>query len=63
MVERLGGLTLLHVGLANGQPLIVQIEGSDPTRAHTPIRLSINAEACHLFDAEGRRCRRCTSTR
>jgi multiple sugar transport system ATP-binding protein len=53
MVERLGGLTLLHVALPDGQPLIVQIEGSDPTRAHTPIRLSVAADACHLFDAGG----------
>lgn len=53
MVERLGGLTLLHVVLAGGQPLVVQIEGSDPTRAHTPIRLSVASGACHLFDAEG----------
>jgi multiple sugar transport system ATP-binding protein len=52
MVERLGGLTLLHVVLAGGQPLIVQIEGSDPTRPHTPITLSVGGN-CHLFDAAG----------
>jgi multiple sugar transport system ATP-binding protein len=52
--ERLGGLTLLHVTLAGGQAVVAQIEGSDPTRAHEPIRLSANGAACHLFDAGGR---------
>ena len=57
MVEQLGGLTLLHVALEGalegGGDAIVQIEGSAPTRAHQPIRLSVDAAACHLFDAAG----------
>ena len=53
LAERLGGLTLLHVGLAGGQNVIVQIEGSAPTRAHEPIRLAVDGAACHVFDAEG----------
>jgi multiple sugar transport system ATP-binding protein len=52
--ERLGGLTLLHATLAGGQAVVVQIEGSDPTRAHQPIRLAVDGAACHLFDGEGR---------
>ena len=36
LVERLGGLTLLHITAAGNQPMIVQIEGSDATRAARP---------------------------
>jgi multiple sugar transport system ATP-binding protein len=54
LAERLGGLTLLHATLAGGQAAAMQIEGSDPTRAHQPIRLAVDGAACHLFDAEGR---------
>jgi multiple sugar transport system ATP-binding protein len=53
LVERLGGLTLLHVNAEGDQELTVQIEGSDPTRAHDRIRLAIDAAACHLFDKAG----------
>jgi multiple sugar transport system ATP-binding protein len=53
IVERLGGLTLLHVVLSGGQTVIVQIEGSDPTRAHQPIRLAVDNETCHIFDGKG----------
>jgi multiple sugar transport system ATP-binding protein len=54
LAERLGGLTLLHVTLAGGQAVVVQIEGSAPTRAHDPIRLAVDGAACHVFDGEGR---------
>jgi multiple sugar transport system ATP-binding protein len=50
IVERLGGLTLLHVELPDKQTVIVQIEGSDPTRAHQPVRLAVDNEVCHVFD-------------
>jgi multiple sugar transport system ATP-binding protein len=53
LVERLGGLTLLHVTLDGGQDVTVQIEGSDPTRAHDRIRLAVGQAACHLFDKAG----------
>ena len=53
LVERLGGLTLLHVSAEGGPEMTVQIEGSDPTREHAPIRLAIEAAACHLFDKAG----------
>jgi multiple sugar transport system ATP-binding protein len=33
--------------------LTVQIDGGDATRAHQPIRLAIDANACHLFDTQG----------
>ena len=53
LVERLGGLTLLHVVLQGGEAAIVQIEGSDPTQAHQPVRLAFDPAACHLFDSAG----------
>ena len=33
--------------------MTVQIEGSDPTRAHEQIRLAVDPAACHLFDKAG----------
>ena len=54
MVERLGGLTLLHIAAEGAGDLTVQIEGSAPTRAHQAIRLAVDAGACHLFDQSGR---------
>ena len=53
LVERLGGLTLLHVTADGGQELTLQIDGSDPIRAHIPVQLGIDTAACHLFDAGG----------
>jgi multiple sugar transport system ATP-binding protein len=53
LVERLGGMTLLHVGTEGGYALIVQTDGADLTAAHTPIRLAVDAAACHVFNAEG----------
>jgi len=54
LVERLGGLTLLHVRAEGEEAVTVQIEGSDPTGAHDQIRLAIDPAACHLFDTAGR---------
>jgi multiple sugar transport system ATP-binding protein len=54
LVERLGGLTLLHVTADGDQAMTVQIEGSDPVRPHEQIRLAVNPTACHLFDQMGR---------
>jgi multiple sugar transport system ATP-binding protein len=53
LVERLGGLTLLHITGQGNQPMIVQIEGSDATRANDQIRLAVDPAACHLFDKAG----------
>jgi multiple sugar transport system ATP-binding protein len=53
LVERLGGLTLLHVMVENGVAITVQIEGSDSTRAHDRVRLAVDPGACHLFDRDG----------
>ena len=53
LVERLGGLTLLHVDVEGNGQVTVQIEGSAPTRAHDRIQLAVDAAACHVFDAAG----------
>ena len=53
LVERLGGLTMLHIAAEGLGDLVVQIEGSAATKAHQPIRLAVQADACHLFDAAG----------
>jgi multiple sugar transport system ATP-binding protein len=53
LVERLGGLTLLHVKADGDQEMTVQIEGSAPVRAHEQISLAVDAAACHLFDNAG----------
>ncbi len=53
LVERLGGLTLVHVVLPDSTALIVQIEGSDLSRAHQPIQLTFDPAACRLFGADG----------
>jgi multiple sugar transport system ATP-binding protein len=53
LVERLGGLTLLHIRAEGGQEMTVQIEGSDATRANEQIRLAVDASALHLFDKAG----------
>jgi multiple sugar transport system ATP-binding protein len=53
VVERLGGLTLLHVQVADGPVLVVQTDGGNATRPHQPVRLRIDPDACHLFDGQG----------
>ena len=53
VVERLGGLTLLHVTLAAGGSVVVQREGADPTQPHHDLRLSFDPAAVRLFDASG----------
>jgi len=53
LVERLGGLTLLHITSGVDQALTVQLEGGASTRAHETVHLSIDTAACHLFDKAG----------
>jgi multiple sugar transport system ATP-binding protein len=54
LVERLGGLTLIHVDLDQDGPVVVQIEGSDGTVAHQRVRLGVDPDASHLFDGDGK---------
>ncbi len=53
LVERLGGLTLLHVTAEGDHPITVQTEGDDTTRAHERVRFAVETAACHLFDRAG----------
>ncbi|MEO8714107.1 MAG: TOBE domain-containing protein, partial [Acetobacteraceae bacterium] len=53
LVERLGGLTLLHVTAEGDHQITVQTEGTDSTRSHQAVHLSVDAAACHLFDTAG----------
>jgi multiple sugar transport system ATP-binding protein len=53
LVERLGGLTLLHVIAEGDQEMTVQTEGSAAVRPHEQIRLAVDPSACHLFDQTG----------
>ena len=53
LVERLGGLTLLHVDLDEDGPIVVQIEGSDGSMPHQRLRLAVDPAACQLFDSAG----------
>ena len=53
LVERLGGMTLLHVSVDGCGSLTVQTDGADATRPHEAIRLSVDATAAHLFGPDG----------
>ena len=53
LVERLGGLTLLHVAGGVDGDLTVQTDGADPTAMHQAVRLSVDAANCHVFDQAG----------
>lgn len=61
VAERLGGSTFLY-GLCGGlEHFVVQKPGIDPTRHGDTIELSMAAENCYLFDAEGQAYQRTTS--
>lgn len=53
VVERLGGETFLYVRIADGDTLIVQTDGDNPSRMHDRALIRINGELCHLFDQNG----------
>ncbi len=55
IVERLGGLTNLHVELANGTELVVQTDGGFEGRAGDSLSLCAERARLHLFDREERR--------
>ncbi len=53
LVERLGGLTLLHVETEGREDVIVQIEGLSMLNINHPVRLAADTASLHLFDAAG----------
>ena len=60
LVERLGGLTLLHVASPADGAIIVQTGGADATAVQQPVRLAVDPASCHLFDAAGQALPRST---
>jgi multiple sugar transport system ATP-binding protein len=54
VVERLGDRTHLHVRLADGATLVAEDKGASQAAPGNEARLRVEAEAAHLFDADGR---------
>lgn len=53
VVERLGGETFLYVKIADGETLVVQTDGDNPSRTHDRALIHINGDLCHLFNLQG----------
>jgi multiple sugar transport system ATP-binding protein len=57
-VEHLGGETYVYVerkdGGSDGLPLIVKTAGNSPTKTGEVVPIGVPAEACYLFDDQGR---------
>ncbi len=59
LVEALGEVTLLYIENASGEePLIAKLQGTSDIAKGDVVRLNADAAKLHLFDAEGRTCRR-----
>ncbi len=54
LVERLGGLTMLHIETEGIEDMIVQLEGLSPLDLHHQVCFSADGAALHLFDQAGR---------
>jgi multiple sugar transport system ATP-binding protein len=52
-VERLGGESLVHAGLASGETIAWRTPGNSKAEAGDAIRLMLDAGHCHLFDEQG----------
>ena len=53
VVERLGGVTYLHVKIEGGDLLTVAEDGECPVRMHEQVAVVFNSEHSHLFDDKG----------
>ncbi len=51
--ERLGSDTFCHVRTASGEALTLRVRGDLASRYGETLRLHLDAEHCHLFDANG----------
>jgi multiple sugar transport system ATP-binding protein len=57
-LEYLGPRTYVHARLGDGSKLVAQAAGDAAVREGDRVAFHVNAEACHLFDAAGRRIAR-----
>jgi ABC-type sugar transport system ATPase subunit len=57
VTEHLGAETLLYVGLDDGATIAVRAGGLNTARPGDRVDVGFKAEACHLFDAQGRAVR------
>ncbi|PKR87589.1 hypothetical protein CXZ10_17775 [Pleomorphomonas diazotrophica] len=55
LAEHLGGLTLVHIALTDGTPVVLQAVGAPTVAVGDLVRLRIDPAGLHLFDPEGRR--------
>jgi ABC-type sugar transport system ATPase subunit len=55
LAEHLGGLTLVHIALTDGTPVVVQAVGAPTVAAGDLVRLRVDPAGLHLFDPDGRR--------
>ena len=53
MIEALGAETLVYVSTATGVQLVVRQNTRSPLQVHAATGLDINAQAAHIFDAQG----------
>jgi ABC-type sugar transport system ATPase subunit len=57
-LEHLGPRTYVHARLADGSRLVAQTAGDTAVREGERVGFGLAAEACHLFDAAGKRLER-----
>jgi len=57
-LEYLGPRTYVHARLADGSKLVAQTAGDTAVREGERLAFHFTADACHLFDAEGKRLER-----
>jgi multiple sugar transport system ATP-binding protein len=51
--ERLGSDTFCHVRTASGEALTMRVRGDLASRYGETLSLHLDAQHCHLFDADG----------
>ena len=54
-LEYLGPRTYVHARLADGSKLVAQAAGDTAVREGDRVAFHLAADACHLFDAAGKR--------
>jgi len=55
LAEHLGGLTLVHITLTDGTPVVLQAVGAPTVAVGALVRLRVDPAGLHLFDPDGRR--------